>query len=573
MAEFNPQFSKLGEILVHLGKIDESQLNTALAQQTKTGEKLGATLLQSGLITEEDLVTVYAMQLGYQAVETEELFKADLEVVKLIPEDFAREHNILALGKSDSTIQVAMEDPEDLVAIDNLKRLTNLSPDVLVASSSGLERAMDELYGKIRQSGEVEEVFEGIKVISGDEGDAEEVDLSPDKVSEEDAPIVKLVNMILQEAIKERATDVHIEPQQDIVNVRIRIDGVLQTIMTPPATSLSGLVTRIKILSKLNIAERRLPQDGRFTIKSTSHEIDVRVSILPTVYGEKVVMRLLDKSGFAFNLKSLGFEQDMYAIFKRVIAQPYGMVVVSGPTGSGKSTSLYASLKEIKSEGTNITTVEDPVEYQLDGVNQVQTHDDIGLSFGASLRSILRQDPDVLLIGEIRDEETADIAVKFSLTGHLVFSTVHANDAAATITRLLDIGIKPFLVGSCLNLVMAQRLVRTICGECKESYTPTKEELDMIGLDKSKLKDNELFHGKGCSHCRNTGYHGRTGIFELIPMSREIRGLVFENENEDVIRQKSLDEGMVTMRDSGIRKILAGETTISEILRSTVEDF
>ena len=571
MAEFSPQFSKLGEILVHLGKIDESQLNTALAQQTKTGDKLGATLLQSGLIT--DLVTVYAMQLGYQAVETEELFKADLEVVKLIPEDFAREHNILALGKSDSTIQVAMEDPEDLVAIDNLKRLTNLSPDVLVASSSGLERAMDELYGKIRQSGEVEEVFEGIKVISGDEGDAEEVDLSPDKVSEEDAPIVKLVNMILQEAIKERATDVHIEPQQDIVNVRIRIDGVLQTIMTPPATSLSGLVTRIKILSKLNIAERRLPQDGRFTIKSTSHEIDVRVSILPTVYGEKVVMRLLDKSGFAFNLKSLGFEQDMYAIFKRVIAQPYGMVVVSGPTGSGKSTSLYASLKEIKSEGTNITTVEDPVEYQLDGVNQVQTHDDIGLSFGASLRSILRQDPDVLLIGEIRDEETADIAVKFSLTGHLVFSTVHANDAAATITRLLDIGIKPFLVGSCLNLVMAQRLVRTICGECKESYTPTKEELDMIGLDKSKLKDNELFHGKGCSHCRNTGYHGRTGIFELIPMSREIRGLVFENENEDVIRQKSLDEGMVTMRDSGIRKILAGETTISEILRSTVEDF
>ncbi len=284
-------------------------------------------------------------------------------------------------------------------------------------------------------------------------------------------------------------------------------------------------------------------------------------------------MRLLDKSGFAFNLKSLGFEQDMYAIFKRVIAQPYGMVVVSGPTGSGKSTSLYASLKEIKSEGTNITTVEDPVEYQLDGVNQVQTHDDIGLSFGASLRSILRQDPDVLLIGEIRDEETADIAVKFSLTGHLVFSTVHANDAAATITRLLDIGIKPFLVGSCLNLVMAQRLVRTICSECKEPYAPTKEELDMIGLDKSKLKGNELYQGKGCSHCRNTGYHGRTGIFELIPMSREIRGLVFENANEDVIHQKALDEGMVTLRDSGVRKILAGETTIAEILRSTVEDF
>ena len=572
MTEFNPQFSKIGEILVHLDKIDESQLNSALAEQQKSGEKLGATLINSSLITENDLVEVYAMQLGYQSVDEDNLFKAEQAVVKLIPEDFAREHKLLALAKSNSTIQVAMEDPEDLVAIDNLKRLTNLTPDVLVAGSSGLQRAMDELYGKIRQSGEVEEVFEGIKVITGDDENAEEVDLSPDKVSAEDAPIVKLVNLILQEAIKERATDVHIEPQKKNVNVRIRIDGVLQTIMTPPITSLSGLVTRIKILSKLNIAERRLPQDGRFTIKGANREIDVRVSILPTVYGEKVVMRLLDKTGFDFNLKSLGFEQDMYTIFKRVISQPYGMVVVSGPTGSGKSTSLYASLKEIKSEGTNITTVEDPVEYQLDGVNQVQTHEDIGLSFSASLRSILRQDPDILLIGEIRDEETADIAVKFSLTGHLVFSTVHANDAASTITRLLDIGVKPFLVGSCLNLVMAQRLVRTICENCKESYTPTKEELEMVGLEKSKLNGNKLFKGKGCSHCRNTGYHGRTGIFELITMTKEIRGLVFDNANEGVIRQKAMDDGMATLRDSAIRKLLVGDTTISEILRSTVED-
>ncbi len=572
MTEFNPQFSKIGEILVHLGKIDESQLNKALAEQQKSGEKLGTTLMNSSLITENDLVAVYAMQLGYQSVDEDNLFNADKDVVKLVPEDFAREHKLLALAKSNSTIQVAMEDPEDLVAIDNLKRLTNLTPDVLVAGSSGLKRAMDELYDKIRQSGEVEEVFEGIKVITGDDENAEEVDLSPDKVSAEDAPIVKLVNLILQEAIKERATDVHIEPQKKIINVRIRIDGVLQTIMTPPTTSLSGLVTRVKILSKLNIAERRLPQDGRFTIKGANREIDVRVSILPTVYGEKVVMRLLDKTGFAFNLKSLGFEQDMYTIFKRVISQPYGMVVVSGPTGSGKSTSLYASLKEIKSEGTNITTVEDPVEYQLDGVNQIQTHEDIGLSFSASLRSILRQDPDILLIGEIRDEETADIAVKFSLTGHLVFSTVHANDAASTITRLLDIGVKPFLVGSCLNLVMAQRLVRTICENCKESYTPTKEELEMVGLEKSKLNGNELFKGKGCSHCRNTGYHGRTGIFELITMTKEIRGLVFDNANEGVIRQKAMDDGMATLRDSGIRKVIAGITTIAEVLRSTVED-
>ena len=571
--EFNPQFQKIGDILVHEGKISESQLNAALAEQKIRKDKLGVVLLDQGIITEDELIKVYSMQLGYDLASDEELFSADSDVVESIPEDFARQNMILALRKSSNAIVVAMEDPEDLVAIDSLKRLTNLNPEVLVAGPSALNRALDQIYGKIRQAGEVEEAVENIKVISGDDDNQEEVDLSPDKVSSEDAPIVKLVNLILQEAIKERATDVHLEPQQDVVIVRIRIDGVLQTIMTPPTSSLSGLVTRIKILSNLNIAERRLPQDGRFTIKASNREIDVSVSILPTVYGEKTVLRLLDKSGFGFNLKSLGFEEKMHSIFRRVISQPYGMVVVSGPTGSGKSTSLYASLKEIKNESTNITTVEDPVEYQLEGINQVQVHYSIGLSFGASLRSILRQDPDILLIGEIRDEETADIAVKFSLTGHLVFSTVHANDAASTITRLLDIGIKPFLVGSCLNLVMAQRLVRTICDNCKEEYSPTKEELNRINLKESRVKGKKLFQGKGCSQCRNTGYHGRTGIFELIPMSREIRGLIYDNSNEDIIRQKALEEGMITLRESGIDKVLQGSTTIAEVLRSTVEDF
>tara|TARA_B100000029_G_C17522786_1_gene940540 strand:+ start:1 stop:1083 length:1083 start_codon:yes stop_codon:yes gene_type:complete len=353
--------------------------------------------------------------------------------------------------------------------------------------------------------------------------------------------------------------------------VRIRIDGVLQTIMTPPVTSLSGLVTRIKILSKLNIAEKRLPQDGRFSIKSPGKELDVRVSILPTVYGEKIVMRLLDKTGFDFNLTSLGFPKRNLGVFKKVINQPYGMVVVSGPTGSGKSTSLYAALKEIKSERTNITTVEDPVEYQLDGVNQVQVFEDIGLTFGSTLRSILRQDPDVLLIGEIRDGETADIAVKFALTGHLVFSTVHANDAPGTLTRLLDIGIAPFLVGSCLNLVMAQRLVRRICKSCKEEYKPSNEELALVGLESSRIK-GPLYHGKGCTECRNTGYKGRLAIFEMIPMARELRKLVFENANEDDIRQAALDNGMVTLREAGLERILDGTTSIEEVMRSTVED-
>ena len=569
---FNPQFSKIGEILIHLGKVNESQVNEALAQQKGSQEKIGQTLIDLNFIEEDDFASAFALQLGAKKADNFLLLEADATVAALIPEDFARTNRVLAVSQNQSMIVVAMEDPEDLVTIDSIKRLTNLNPEPLVAGSSLLEKALDKVYGDIQKTAEVSQTIDDIKIVSGDEGSQEVVDLSPDNASEEDAPIVKLVNLIFKEAIKERATDIHVEPQEKKVIIRIRIDGVLQTIMTPPSTSLSGLVTRIKILSKLNIAEKRLPQDGRFSIKSTTKDIDVRVSILPTVYGEKIVMRLLDKTGFDFNLTSLGFPSENLKIFKKIISQPYGMVVVSGPTGSGKTTTLYAALKEIKSDTTNITTVEDPVEYQLDGVNQVQVFEDIGLTFGSTLRSILRQDPDVLLIGEIRDGETADIAVKFSLTGHLVFSTVHANDAAGTITRLLDIGIQPFLVGSCLNMVMAQRLVRRICSNCKEEYTPTAEELALLDLEASKVS-GPLYHGKGCADCRNTGYHGRIAIFEMIPMGKNIRKLVFENANEDEIRQCALDAGMVTLRDSGVRRVLDGTTTIEEILRSTVEDF
>ena len=570
-ADFNPQFSKIGEILVNNGKATESGINEGLVQQKTTNEKIGITLIEMGLIEEDDFATAYGQQLGYKKADNFILLEADSKVAALIPEDFARENRVLGVSSSDTTIVVAMEDPEDVVAIDSIKRLTNLNPDILVAGPTLLEKALDKVYGEIQKTAEVEQTIDSITVVSGDEGSQEEVDLSPDKASEEDAPIVKLVNLIFQESIKERATDIHIEPMEQQVYIRIRIDGVLQTIMTPPIASLSGLVTRIKILSNLNIAEKRLPQDGRFSVKSPGKDIDIRVSILPTVYGEKVVMRLLDKTGFDFNLTSLGFPKQNLNTFKKVINQPYGMVVVSGPTGSGKSTSLYAALKEIKSERTNITTVEDPVEYQLDGVNQVQVFEDIGLTFGSTLRSILRQDPDVLLIGEIRDEETADIAVKFALTGHLVFSTVHANDAPGTITRLLDIGIAPFLVGSCLNLVMAQRLVRRLCTNCKEEYVPTKEELMVVGLEKDKI-DGPLFKGKGCAECRNTGYKGRLAIFEMIPMARELRKLVFDNANEDEIRQTALENGMTTLRDAGLSRVMDGTTSIEEIMRSTVED-
>ena len=570
-AEFNPQFQRIGEILVHAGKISDDQLNEALAQQKNTHEKLGQVLIDMGVIQEDDLITAYSMQLGYRKADNFLLLEAKSEVVALIPEDFARSNSVLAVQRSKRSLIVAMEDPEDIAAIDSIKRLTGLEPDIVVVGPSLLAKAMDQLYGQIQKADQVEEAIQGITVITGDEDSAEEVDLSPEKASEEDAPIVKLVNLILQEAIKERATDIHIEPQDRKVNVRIRIDGVLQIIMTPPSSSLSGLVTRIKILSKLNIAEKRLPQDGRFSIKTATKDIDVRVSILPTVYGEKIVLRLLDKSGFDFNLTTLGFPQKHLGVFKKVINQPYGMVVVSGPTGSGKSTSLYAALKEIKDERTNITTVEDPVEYQLDGISQVQVFEDIGLTFGSTLRSILRQDPDVLLIGEIRDSETADIAVKFSLTGHLVFSTVHANDAPGTLTRLLDIGVAPFLVGSCLNLVMAQRLVRRICEKCKEEYKPTKEELSLIGLKPQNVK-GKLHRGKGCADCRNTGYRGRIAIFEMIPMSMTLRKLVFDNANEDEIRQAAMKQGMETLRDAGNQRVLDGTTTVDEILRSTVEE-
>ena len=570
-SDFNPQFKMLGEILVHASKITEDQLNSALAEQKQTNEKIGQVLVSMGTIVEDDFITAYSMQMGYRKADNFLLLEADQEAVSLIPEDFARTNSVLAVKKTDKAVTIVMEDPEDIATVDSVKRLTGLDLDIVVGGSELLTKAMDQHYGEITKAGKVEEAIQGITVISGDEDASEEVDLSPENASEEDAPIVKLVNLILQEAIKERATDIHVEPQEKKVNVRIRIDGVLQIIMTPPATSLSGLVTRIKILSKLNIAEKRLPQDGRFSIKTATKDIDMRVSILPTVYGEKIVMRLLDKSGFDFNLTTLGFPQKNLSIFKKVISQPYGMVVVSGPTGSGKSTSLYAALKEIKDERTNITTVEDPVEYQLEGISQVQVFDDIGLTFGSTLRSILRQDPDVLLIGEIRDGETADIAVKFSLTGHLVFSTVHANDAPGTLTRLLDIGIAPFLVGSCLNLVMAQRLVRKLCTKCKEEHTPTTEELSLIGLSKKDIKSN-LFKSKGCADCRNTGYRGRTAIFEMIPMARELRKLVFDNANEDEIRQAAIKNGMVTLRDAGNERVLDGTTSIEEVLRSTVED-
>ena len=445
-------------------------------------------------------------------------------------------------------------------------------PEILVAGKTAISSAIETLYERVKKSGEVESAISNIKVVSGSEDDGDELDLAEEKVSAKDAPFVKLVNLILTEAIKEDSSDIHIEPGRDEVNVRIRVDGVLVKIMTPPASSLNGIVTRIKILSKLNIAEHRLPQDGRMKIKTSSRDIDVRVSILPTVHGEKVVLRLLGSGKLSLNLGNLGFEENKLTTFKKWINQPYGMIIISGPTGSGKSTTLYAALQEIHSEGINITTVEDPVEYQLPGINQVQMHDEIGLNFSASLRSILRQDPDVLLIGEIRDEETANIAVKFSMTGHLVFSTVHANDATSTIARLLDLGIPPFLLGSSLNLVMAQRLVRTIDKDNKESYSPTNDELDLISFPKDKQNSTKFFRGIPNRDNHNTGYKGRTAIHEILEVDNPMKKLIFDGANQNEIKKEAIRNGMTPLRDAGISKIESGDTTIEEVLRATVED-
>jgi type IV pilus assembly protein PilB len=570
-------FTKLGDILVSDGVITQEQLKKTLAEQQYSSDRLGAILIRLGFAVEENVYRGLSRQMGIEFLENDRLLEAPEDVVKLIPEAFARENLLIAHEVHNGQVVVAMSDPEDIIAIDNLTKLADKKVVPHLATPTGIKIAIEQLYVRIRKAGEVKDVIGDLQFFAESEGDEEGlVDMTKADTSVDDAPVVKLVNMIIADGLKERATDIHVEYQDEYVSVRYRIDGVLQEVMTPPHSSHPGIISRIKIISRLNIAEKRLPQDGRFTIKAADREVDVRVSILPTVNGEKIVMRLLDKSSFSRSLTQLGMEPDFLKVFKRNIVQPYGMIIVSGPTGSGKSTTLYASLSEIKSQEDNITTVEDPVEYHSSGINQVQVKPKIGLTFSAALRSILRQDPDKLLIGEIRDGETADIAVKFSLTGHIVFTTLHANDAPATITRLIDIGVPPFLVGSCLLLVMAQRLVRKICVKCKIEYQPDEFEMGALAMtpaEKEKWKDIKFYRGKGCVHCRNTGYYDRTGIFELLEVKGPIKRLIFDSANQEEIREEAVRRGMVSLREAALRKIAAGTTTVREVLRVTVQEY
>ena len=564
---FNPQLARIGEILIHLGHATEAQVKEGLAKQKKSGWKLGQTLVKLGHVTERQLLDALHLQLDYTVVKEEELLGLDPEIVQLIPEPFAIQNRVIAIGMKGESVAVAMGDPENIIIHDNLKKILGKSIYPMLIAESTLTDILEKYYKRIRTSAQVEDAVSDFDFVAMDE-DENEITID----ARADAPVVKLVNLFIMEAIKSGATDIHIEPLSRETRVRFRIDGVLREIMSPPIALHGGIVSLIKVMSKLNIAERRLPQDGHISLKTNLKSIDVRVAITPTVTGEKVVMRLLDKGEFGFSLTTLGFTEDNLAAFRKWIHRPYGIIVASGPTGSGKSTTLHAALKEVMDIETNIVTVEDPVEYRLDGIAQIETNARIDLTFGRALRSVLRQDPDIILIGEIRDEETADIAIKFSLTGHLVFTTLHANDAPSTITRLLDIGVAPYLVASSLNLVMAQRLVRKICPQCITDCKPTPEELHDAGITPQEAGSIRFKTGAGCVHCDSTGYRGRTGIFEMLEVDSAIRALIFRGENQDRIRDLALRNGMKSLHESAVEKMKAGITSIREVVKLTVLD-
>lgn len=566
---FNPQFARIGEIFVHNGVATEEQVKDALVKQNNFGLKIGETLVKLGHIVEQDLLKALHLQLEYDIVLEDSLMELDSEIVARIPEPFAMENRCMAISIQGDTCIVAMTDPENIVAQDSLKKLLNMNIVPMLIGDSVLTDALEKYYKSIRTTSQVEDAVGNFEFVAIDD---DENEISVDSGGDADAPVVKLINLIIAEAIKSNCTDIHIEPLTKNTRVRYRIDGALREVMNPPIGMHAGLVSIVKVMSKLNIAERRLPQDGHISLKTALKSVDVRVSITPTVTGEKVVMRLLDKGEFGFSLTTLGFTENNIKTFDKWIRRPYGINIVSGPTGSGKSTTLHSALKEIRNIENNIITVEDPVEYRLDGITQIEANEKIGLTFGSALRSVLRQDPDIVLIGEIRDEETADIAIKFSLTGHLVFTSLHANDAPSTITRLIDIGVKPYLVASSLNLVMAQRLVRKICPNCIADYTPSERELSDLGLPVEQTDKINFKKGTGCVHCDNTGYSGRSGIFEMLEVTSEIRGLIFAGANQDEIRDSALRNNMMTLHESGIEKMVMGITSIQEVIKFTVTD-
>jgi len=555
---------RLGDILVLAGLVTEQQLNWALEQQEQTYKRLGEILIEAGWVTEDDIAEARALQLDMSHVLLGD-YPIDAEIVKLVPESVARTYKMVPVSGTDGRLAVAMANPLDVEAIDAAQRVTRKRIEPLLASESRIAEMLDKLYGSIGSSDITASMQE-----AASEADVQvkeeitDIDLGEIKRQSEEAPIVRTVSLMLQEAVKRRASDIHLEPRETHMEVRYRIDGVLHHIRNIPKSLQAAVVSRIKVMADLDIAERRLPQDGRVGLRILKRNIDLRVSTLPVNYGERVVLRVLDKSGQYYNLDQLGFSEREQKLFEELISKPYGIILVTGPTGSGKSTTLYSALLKLKSPETNIMTCEDPIEYELEGINQSAINVKAGLTFAAQLRAILRQDPDIVLVGEIRDIETADIAFRAAMTGHLVLSTLHCNDAASAITRLTDMGVEPFLISSSVIGVLAQRLVRMICPRCKAPYSPGIEELAPLGLA-DRYGEIEFFKGEGCGYCDGTGYKGRVGVFEVMPVGENMRRLILTKPSGTEVKELALKAGMVTMKQNAIEKLLAGITTSSEV--------
>ncbi len=557
---------RIGDILIEQGLITSQQLKEALEMQKNGNKKrLGEIFVETGAISREELYGVlqYVYETEYVDLSN---YVIDPEVISLISEKAALRFKLIPISKNDDELIIAMANPLDVYAIDFVRDHTKIKKiKSLLASEEDVLNAITNYY----ELGEYDDIIEklGTEIVFKEE--EEEEDSKKLEAISKEAPIIQLVNMLIVQGVKDRASDIHIEPNEKGLLIRFRIDGMLHDIRTLPNTIKSAVISRIKILAKMDIAERRLPQDGRFQVKFGTREVDLRVSTIPTVLGEKVVLRLLDKSKGLIKLEQLGFIPEQLEEFKSIISKSYGIILLTGPTGSGKTTTLYAALNEVNSKDKNIITVEDPVEYKLDRINQIQIKPKINLTFANTLRSILRQDPDIIMVGEIRDSETAQIAVQAALTGHLVFSTLHTNDAASALTRLIDMDIETFLISSSVIGVIAQRLVRVICEKCKEEYTPGKNVLSGLNIKDDSNNDGKikLYRGTGCSFCKNTGYYGRTSIYELIVLDEEIRALIISKASSNIIKDAAIKKGMKTLKDSGLEKVMQGITTIEEVLR------
>ncbi|MFQ6082242.1 MAG: type IV-A pilus assembly ATPase PilB [Candidatus Aminicenantia bacterium] len=568
---------KLGEILLKEKLVNSDQLKEAIEYQKKNGGKLGSAMIKLGFISEEELANVLSKQYGCPHINLTK-FEISPEVTKFFPVDMARKYLVMPIHRIGSFLTLAMADPTDLEAVEDIKFTTGLNIQPVVAPESSVRNSIDKYYGTAHEM-KVKEVFDKIE-LADDLGvevleEEEEVDLATLARSSEEAPVIQLVNLVVTDAIRKGASDIHFEPYERDLRIRNRIDGVLYEQMSPPFRMKDAVISRIKILSNMDIAEKRLPQDGRIKMKIKKEdggkkEVDMRVSSLPTIFGEKIVIRILDREQLHLDMTKLGFESKSLDKFKKAISKPWGIILVTGPTGSGKTNTLYSAISTLNTPETNIITAENPVEFNLYGINQVNTKEEIGLDFATCLRSFLRQDPNIILVGEMRDFETADIAIKAALTGHLVFSTVHTNDAPSTITRLVNMGVEPFLVATSTILIVAQRLVRRLCKECKEeAYVPPQALID-IGFSPEDVKKIKAFRPKGCEACNNTGHKGRIGLFEVMEITEEIKELILTGASASEIRSKAIEQGMVTLRGSGLQKIKDGIASIEEVLRETV---